>query len=255
MAFLGDEPKHELIIERVPGGRRAALTVGVVAVLVVGTLVWKPWDVAAPAATPGASFPLVAVATPITEQSPPPTSPPASTPVTPPAPIPDIAEGPDLSFPSQSGLGTVAFTTGDGPNVHCLYRSKAQATPTSLTSMIVDSPLVFPSPGSSAAKARWRVAIESNTQDKIFEAEWQPVSRTKAAQAVLTGMAPAVFEPMFVKVPRADPITIYRVTIEVDWLDHHGNVLEVQQIHPTVYGPMGNANAPLGPGGCVAASS
>ena len=59
---------------------------------------------------------------------------------------------------------------------------------------------------------------------------------------------------MFVRVPRADSITIYRVTIEVDWLDRHGTLLEAQEIHPTVYGPMGNTNAPLGPGGCAAAT-
>jgi len=255
MAFLGDEPKHELIIERVPGGRRAAVIATVIAVLVVGTLVWKPWDAAVQAASPGASLPLVAVATPMTTPTPPATLPSGPAAVTAPAPEPDVAQGPNLNFPSQTGLGTVTFTTGDGPNVHCLYQSKTPADRTSLTSMIVDSPLVVPSPGSSAAKVRWHVSVESNTQDKIFEADWQPVSNSKAVQDKFNDMAPPLFEPMLVKVPRADSITIYRVTIEVDWLDHHGNVLEVQQIHPTVYGPMGNINAPLGPGGCAAAAS
>ena len=248
--FSGDEPKHELIIERVPGGRRAALVVSVVAVLIVGTLVWKPWDTGAPAATPPASLALVAAATPSASPSS------SIAPGPSPGETPGTATSPDspsLIFPSETGLGNVMFTTSDGPEVHCLYKSDPLTSRNGLASMIVDAPLVFPG-NHSSAKVGWRVEVESNTQDKIFEAEWQPVSRSKTVRVKFDG-TPATFEPMFVKVRRADPITIFRVIIDVDWLDRHGNVLEAQQIHPTVYGPMGNANGPLGPGGCAAVAT
>lgn len=259
MTFRGDDPKPELTTERVPGGRRAAAIVAVVAIVVVGTLVWKPWDTGAPAATPAASF-LVAAAG-IPSPSTPVSSPdgtPAPVPYAdPPPPLvqpePPVDVATDLMFPSASGLGEVTFNATGGPTVHCLYKSAAAGSRSRLTSMIADSPIIFPSLSSLAHKVAWRVEVEANTQDKIFEADWQLVGRSKAKEAKFDGPAPAAFDPIFVKVPPADSITLYRVTLLVDWLDARGRTLETQQIHPTTYGPLGNANAPLGPGGCAAA--
>jgi hypothetical protein len=260
MGFLPDEPKHELTTERVPGGRRAALIVGVAAVLVVGTLVWKPWDNSSPVASPNPSFPLVAVApTPAPTTSPTTTRNPPLTPTSPPVSrSADFGPQPQ-TIDAPNGLGSVVLYANSsgtgGPGAWCIYRSGGQIARPSLSIVVVEPPLIQPGGtlGDGQLKSvSWHVDLQTNTQDKIFYAEWQDSGQSKATTIDLARGGLGFYMPISVAVKDTSPITVYRSSIVVDWLDRHGQVLAEQNLPTTTYGTLGATSSDLGAGGCAA---
>ena len=246
VALTPNDPMPELNTERVPGGRRAAIVVAVVGVLVVGTLIWKPWGSDAPAATARPSLPAVALTTPSAAPTPA-LSPIADAPVA----VPTNTDSVQPLYEAPDNLGTIAFFDELGPTVWCIYQSQGLARP-ELSAMVVASPVVMVGPGSADRKlrvVRWHVSVESNTQDKIFESAWAHVVDSRTQRIALTDGRTSSFDPVDVRVPTATPITIYRATIVVDWIGQRGQMLGSQQVSPTSYGVVG-ASFPTGPGGC-----
>lgn len=253
MSFLGNETQRELTTERVPGGRRAALVAVVAALAVVGALVWRPWDspTTRPSPAPLATAPLIAVAT----------ANPALPSAAPPGPSgaagagPEIPIGPIL-FDAPGGLGSVAVFVDEGPVAWCIYRDKPRQDRLSLAIIVVEPPVVLPeqqalSAGSLHA-ASWHVELESNSQDKIFEAAWQPSATSEAARVDLERGQYGFVKPISIKVPAADSLTVYRTPILVDWLGKGDEVLAEQLVQPATYGTLGAPSAEPAPGGCPA---
>src|SRR3954471_22596626 len=91
---LPDGRLAEPEIEKVRGGRRAAITVLVGAVVVVGALIWKPWD--APSGAPQTtSVAILPALTPVPIATPLPfATPPVATPA--PSPVASAEETPRL---------------------------------------------------------------------------------------------------------------------------------------------------------------
>jgi hypothetical protein len=256
MAFLGDEPEHELIVERVPGGRRAALIAGVVAVLIVGMLVWKPWDTVAPAAAP--SLPAVVARAPTVapSTSPAPTaSAPAPVVV---APAPQIAQQPQ-TFQAPGNLGSVVFYANSdgtgGPGAWCIYKAGSRATRTSLVAIVVEPPVIRPGAALREGQLHsvsWHVELQSNTQDRIFYADWQRSARSAPSAIDLVRGDVGFVKPISVTVSAASTISVYRTSVVVEWLDRHGKPLARQDFLTPIYGTLGSEPTPAGSGGCAA---
>ena len=251
--LVPDEPRTELTTERTRGQRRAAFAAVAVVAVVVGALVWKPWDApsGAPLGSARPTIPAVAVATPEASVR----ATPPGTPIRTPLPIPETPapQSPDngrVIFPTQNALGSLVFFPGYGPGVYCIYSARNTSRPL-MKSMVVEAPLVMPNLDAPVGRVRMHVELERNSEDKIFESDWQPVSKSSTQVTRANGSWP--FDSVLIKVPRAPGVTLYRATIVVDWLDVRGRVLETQSIRPTSYGPLGDADFPVTDGGCAAA--
>lgn len=251
MTSAGNEPLPELTTERVRGGRRAALVAALAAVLVVGTLVWKPWDADAPASPP-ATQPTIARASatpppstyvprPATAQAQDP-SPPVTT--TPFDPGPQFVEAPD-------SLGSVAFYPNEGPAAWCIYKAGDANRPPALSVIVVEPPVIVVGDGASAARLRairWHFQLESNTQDKLFESEWSQVADSQSN--TIDRQQFGFTKPISLKVPVADSITVFRTPLVIDWLGAKGLVLASQRVVPGIYGVLGATNRSPQPGSC-----
>ena len=166
------EPKPELTTERVRGARWKGLVVLVVAVVVVGGLIWKPWDQPAAAPTPT----LVAVAQASPSLAPLPTfisptdTPGPATPRQPP-PTTGVPAVTDEPRPVDAGdeIGSVSLDAGIEAYVQCVYNSSAN--PPSLALVVVNSPAVTIGVGTAASQIRavsWTAVLETNQLSAIF---------------------------------------------------------------------------------------
>ena len=231
----------ELTTERVRGGRRAAFIAGVVAVVVIGTLVWKPWDNGLPAASPRPALPVVALATPTT----------VPTPLTPVPATPfrnddqQVVEAPD-------NLGSVAFYPNEGPAGWCIYKAANEKAPLTLSVIVVEPPVIIvgDSTGAGLRAVRWHIELETNTQDKLFESEWIPAFDSEAKMINVDQFG--FTKPISVAVPAAASITVFRAPMVIDWLGHGTTVLATQRVLPAAYGVLGAPGSATQPGGCPA---
>jgi hypothetical protein len=248
MAFLGDEPKNELIIERVPGGRRAALVAAVVAALIVGTLVWKPWDTGAPAASPRLTLPVAALAT--ASVIPPTSEPSSANEPSAATPEPIVKDNGLQVIAAPNNLGSVEFYPDEGPAGWCIYKSADEKARPTLSVILVQPPVVTvsQSAGGSLQSVRWHIELERNTQDKIFNAEWIHArdSRVTAMDVNQYGFV----IPISIAVPAASSITVFRAPMIIDWLGKQATVLATQQVLPATYGVLGAPDSAIQPGGC-----
>ncbi len=244
VALLPDEPRAELSTERVRSGRRAAIVVAGLAVVVVGTLVWKPWDSAAPAATRRPTLPAVALASPSAGPSP------VITPV-PATPVP-TTDASQQVIAAPDNLGSIRFYPNEGPAGWCIYKAANRKAPLTLSVIVVEPPVVIvgDSAGDTLRAVRWHIELETNTQDKLFESEWLHSSESEA-KMIDVGQFGFV-KPISIAVPAAHSITVFRAPMVIEWLGHGATVLATQRVVPAAYGMLGAPGWAPQPGGCPA---
>ncbi len=246
MAFLRDQPQPKLTTQRVPGGRGAALIVGVVAVLVVGTLLWKPWDSGPPAAPPVPTFPRIASAT---------TSPGMLAPSTA-EPIPTTApEDNPSGAPATPYVGFASLLSEPGkPLVGCVYRSSHGGPPT-LRKMIVSGPYVVVSSqvsGNAVHSIGWQADIEVNDLPTVFSAEWRPVTHSRPEHYAVDPDNELAVDSVTVAVdPNLDEqFAVFRAVIAVSWDASDGDSLLQQRVTATSYGSLVDPRASQLAEGC-----
>jgi hypothetical protein len=239
------EPKPDLTTQRVPGGRRAAFVVVVVAVLVVGTLVWKPWESGVSGATPA------------------PTSRPAVADTTPsPGPSLEATPSPLATFPVD-GLGSVELRTDTGPQVVCTYKTigRGRKAKQVISEMTAPSPVV--TLGSAALDVGLKqidlyLNLESNSLATIFNAEWQPLQGFDGpSQSVQIYRSTPVFEPITIRfafTPDRDD-EVYRMSLRFDWLNANGDKLDTQYFTLNSYGPEDTTEGSVVSEGCPATAA
>lgn len=257
------EPRPDLTTERVRGGRWKGLVVLVAALVVVGGLIWKPWDqpsVAVP------TSPLVGAAHP----SPSPVEAPAVTVITDDPglilPVPPTPAGPpttngvpattdEPSSPPDTGgsVGSVSLDAGLEAYVQCVYN--ASSSPPSLALVVVNPPVVTIGVGTAANKIRavsWTAVLETNQLSAIFEADWQPIDVSTSRVVALHGrpsvtLKATVFDVKTLSVGTTD---VLRVTVLVNWIGAHGKRLFQTSIVAGSYAPADSATD-IVPEGCV----
>ena len=246
--MLQDEPE----IEKVRGGRRAATAVLVGAVVVVGALIWKPWDTqgGAPETTAVAVLPSPSPAQPATPfvfEAPPAT------------PLVHVAPGATPQLPQQQpGRADEHFAAvllaSKGPYVRCTYGPGFDARD-EIVNLSVAPPIVTFGHGGKSDLVRTivlRPELEANTLQGIFSAEWHFVTAGRAQRWPLSRGPDVDFRQTRLK-PSADALTnsgVFRVAVVVTWIGDAGEVLERQRLYPTSYA-VGDV-AQVTPEGCPA---
>ena len=247
VTFLPNEPQHELTIERVRSGRRAALIVLVGAIVVVGTLIWKPWDArsSAPAASTRPTQPVVAVTTPLATSLPSVTPPPVT-------PEPTATDNGQQVIAAPDNLGSIAFYPNEGPAGWCIYKAANKKAPLTLAVIVVEPPVVIvgDTTGGRLRAVRWHVELQTNTQDKLFESEWIQASNSESKVIEVNQFG--FVKPISVAVPAAPAITVFRASMVIDWLGRGSTVLATQTVLPAAYGVLGASGSATQPGGCPA---
>jgi hypothetical protein len=222
--------------DRVPSGRRAGSVVLVVLAVTLGAFIWKPWDGGAP--SPSASAPPFALL-------------PATT--TPdPSPTPRSDAG-DYTFDAPGDIGLVSFSYNRGPAAWCVYSTRGERP--RLQSVVIEPPLVFTGPRSDEvglAAVSWHVELESNRQNKLFEAEWTPSAASPAQRIPVRNAVVDPFEAISLEAPDADSITIFRTALVVEWLGNDAHNIATQRLLPPSYSALGGVTFAAAPGGCPA---
>src|SRR4051812_8536610 len=190
------QPQLEPATEKVRGGRRAAIVVGAVTVLVVGALIWKPWD--SPNVAPLKTT-IAAVPTSSPIRSEPATVSPV---VVQPSPgLTQLGEAPPFYAPDD--LGSVALTTESGPFVECTYGQPRQSR-MALRTMTIAAPIVTTGVGVTdghVQRVDWHVEIEVNSLSRLFSESWQVVQAARPEQSGLAGGRVVTFNPKTVSIP------------------------------------------------------
>ncbi len=223
----GPEPE----LQRVRSGRRAAIAVGIVALVVVGALAWKPWDTGsgAPDASGRAPTPAAAVAT--RDRSTP-------------SPAPQLVQTPDVAIPdptpSAGDLVTVSLNGGPVPGVACTY-GKARKKLRPLSRMTVASPIVALGPSAVASgldSITFRVEIEANVLQGIFSAEWQYVETSGVQSVSVATDAAAPLRPIQVRVAgKSWPVnSVFRAALVIGWNSREHASLGEERLYPASYG-------------------
>jgi hypothetical protein len=240
----------------VRGGRWKGLVVLTAALVVVGGLIWKPWDQPsspAPTPTPG----LVGLAHP--SPSPPPI---ATLLVIPDDPgviaPPPTSGGPAVSdepSPPDSGgfTGSVSLDAGGKAYVACSY--DMTANPPSLAHVIVSPPVIATGHGGTVGQLKavsWTAVLETNQLSAIFEADWRPLDVSKTQVFNLRGRGSVTFKPVTFDV-RSLPVgtsDVLRVTVLVNWIGPHGTRLFQTSIVASSYAPADSPTS-IVPEGCA----
>lgn len=212
-----DQPRPD--VERVQSGRRTPVVVGLIAALVVGVLVWKPWD-RPPAPLPGVAAPATGTtAAPAIEPTPGPsvgssTPTPAATPR--PLPTPDVAPlGPIGDF--------VLVPDQGGAVARCIY-GRPIAGVRHLESISVQPPVVTvgqadPDSTRDIKRIRVWIQVERNRLDKIFEDPWMTVAVSRRQTVDGYASQPADLIPLLQSVngSTSPANSIFRVLVRVEW--------------------------------------
>jgi len=237
------EPRPDLTTERVSGGRLKALAVLAVAAVIVGGLIWKPWDrpsTPTPTPTPG----LVGVAHPSPSPIPTPTVLviPDDPGVIGPQPPPTTG-GPaatDEPSPTDTGgaLGAVSLDNGADGYVQCTYKTTVNPPP--LIEVRVNPPVITTGEGAATGVLRavsWTAVLETNQLSAIFEADWQPIDVSATHVFVLHGRRTVTFKPVTFDVKSLSVGTsdVLRVTVLVNWIGAHGARLSQMSVLASSY--------------------
>ena len=201
---------------------RTPLVVGLVAVAVVGLLVWRPWAEPSPdsPAEPAGRCPDRRAAA----------DPSLATTATPP-----ISSGPPAHLRPSSRLRRCRRPTwrhsvrpassalGDADaNVRCQYgpRTNGQRF---LQSLEVLPPLAYvTNPRDEVSHLEsmgWRAELQMNRLDTLFDSEWETVARSRRQLARAINDQPANFKPLTLALnaQQTPPSAVFRVLVVVEW--------------------------------------
>ena len=235
------------------GGRWKGLVVLVVALVIVGGLIWKPWD--QPATVPTPTLVVAAHASPSPAPLPTPISVPDPGTVAPPPPTvgaPAVSEEP--SPPDTGGsIGSVSLDAGADAYVACSY--DMSANPPALTHVLVNPPVIAIGHGGTVGQVKavsWTAVLETNQLSAIFEADWRPLDVSKTQVFNLRGRGSITFKPATFDV-RSLPVgtaDVLRVTVLVNWIGAHGKRLFQTSILASSYAPA-DSLTDIVPEGCA----
>ena len=199
--------------ERVRVRRDRPLAIGLAAVGVLILLIAKPWETPAPAATQAAAVASAgSSATPTTTSSP--TSDP--TPPTTPAPLPT----PDIA-PLEPAGDFALSAPPDSALARCTYR-RARNGFRVLRAVEVLPPVVTLDPQSRTYDIRriaWRFELEMNSQDRVFDRDWEMVDQSRRQMSPSMAGRPARFSPLWLRYHSRDiaMTSVFRVRVIVEW--------------------------------------
>ena len=221
-----------LSTERVASSRRGPLAVVLVALALVAVLAWKPWDGPAPA-LPSPTW-IAARPTP----SPAPTASPAPT-------VPAATPIPSPAIPAVD----VAWTS---PFVQCSYQLRPHQG-SLLTNITLFPPTVVLHPngiGEPVSQVMWRALVQSNLEQTLFTAPWDPVSASRWRPAPDRADTSATLKAINIDYAKGPfgPTIVVRIEISVEWLGPDGRPRGSASVVPTSY-QHGEAGAIL-PEGC-----
>jgi len=253
----GDLPKTE----RVTTGRRGPLAVGLIAVVLVAVLIWKPWD--SPTSAGPSPSAVAVLPTPTVTPSPSATSSPTATTGTTATPAPPAT--PQLEpFPTPQPTPSPPRATVDievGTVLHpgeafvtCSYRRDADGG-TVLARVLVGPPLVQLRPDFAERGVRrvaWRVELQVNELETVFSASWKPVATSPRQFAPDLSEAPLTFRQIDLGYDQSPPgpTSVVRVVVVVDWFGAHRALLGSRSVVATTYGV--GLTSPIIPEGCLA---
>jgi hypothetical protein len=257
MAVSGYEPSplDEPQTEAVRSGRRAAVVVAVVAVLVVGLFIWKPWQGGpTPTATARGSFAAVVSPTPRPTTV-------ASTAIRPaplatdaPVATPDVSSS-QGQIVAPKNLGFVSLPPDDrGTFVYCVYGTGRDTS--GLVTMIVNPPVV--TTGTAARglikRINFRPEIEVNSQEGLFSAGWRYLGSGNVQRSKLDASLVSLFksEQLKVDVTALPASALLRISIVINWIDSRGNRYADLRVYPAAYAPLGDAQTDPVAEGCPA---
>jgi hypothetical protein len=244
--------------QRVGSSRRTPVAVALVALAVVGVLVWKPWGVATP---PPLVSPPAFAAVPTAEPA-------ATTPTVMPTvslvplPLPSsAAPGPTQAPPSPtvrvSQPGLAFLVRDDGlPFAQCVYNTGTDGE-RHLVGVVAGSPLVVRNAESASESelraVRWHFELQVNALEQLFNADWVTVATSPVQRFAMPSWEPASSEPVKLRYDsRRDGTTaVYRVAVVVDWLGRRGRLLDTLRVVATAYAPSDRV-ATVVPDGCHA---
>jgi len=236
------EPTPDLTTERVRSGRWKALVVLTVASVIVGALLWKPWDQLSPVPT---SPPVVgAIPTPV--HTSPATTLPAPIAGVGPTPLIEHPPPPTTGAPQEDAstydapddLGSVTLDAGGGVYVRCYYNT-AQAP--QLAQVEVFGPVITTAAGAAGSRlsaVSWTAVLESNRESKFFEADWQQLDKSATRTVSVSGPGDVWFKNARINVDahQLPPDALLRVTELVSWTGAHGRRLAQQSLVAREYG-------------------
>jgi len=201
--------------QRVGSGRRVPVVISAIVVLVVGTLIWKPWEQPTPAPSTASTIRPNPLSTTPSEVAEVPTA----------SPSPSSTDAPVPTATAQATVGPVRpqstpylLTT---PRIECHYVATRDGRRLEFLSA-APAPIVV-HPAQTGAKpirrVGWRLDVEVNQQDKVFTRGWQPVGHTKRSSlSARTGWMVALPElPFGLEGETPDQSQIYRVSAVIYW--------------------------------------
>jgi hypothetical protein len=122
----------------------------------------------------------------------------------------------------EDGAEVFALEIGGAEDVaRCLYDTTRKGE-LRLGAILVLPPRAYVAAASTAERSRnvgWRVELQANRQESLFNAEWTPVSESRLQVVSATDGSPAHFFPMEVQVDAASlrKTSVIRARLIVDW--------------------------------------
>ena len=213
-------------VERVPARTRAPLLAIAIVVVTLGVLIAKPWEETPSPAESSKQAPTA----PEGDQAA----------ATPPAPTPASPE-------AASGVYTVEIgSTGDV--ARCLY-DRTRKGEWRLGALLILPPRAYLTgvpPQGRTINVGWRVELQANHQESLFNAAWTPVAESRLQVVSAADDSPASFMPMEVQVDTTMGRTaVVRARLLVDWhSESQAEIASAEMIMPT-YIVGGRASGPL----------
>lgn len=239
----------QLVIERTKTGRRGPLAVAVLAVVMVGVLLWKPWDRPSPAPSLG-PFAAVPSPTPTPSPSPTPSASPTPTPTSVRVIFPTATPSSSPS-PMPAVVEVVVGTDRGRPFVECAYQLVGDGGSV-LEQVRVRPPIVQVNLDADTLNVRrvaWRAAVQLNRLETLFSADWEPVGESRRQFAGDLTTEPLTLSRLsidYAKLP-VGPTFVVRVVVVVEWFGPRRALLGSREIVPTTYG-IGDSGAVLSEG-------
>lgn len=200
---------ERLTTERVPQKRWVPIAVAILAISVVGVLVAKPWG-SDPGRPVAASPPL------------PPATPSAASPTDSPAGTVRLLPTPDIAPLGPVGDFVIDFVS-DVAMAQCRYGRMRRGLH-HLERIEVQPPTVLVDYSDADIEnirsVGWSFELERNTQETVFNRDWETVARSRRQTTAAVDDRPTTFTPMSLMYDARgdDQAAVFRARVIVEWL-------------------------------------